>query len=212
MDNLAPFLAGTPLAGAPVATVLLAITVAVSLLALNGMPQLIERGVFRPHWVARQNEWHTVVTSAFLHADLPHLLFNGISFFAFAFSLERRMGSAAFAGLYAFGIVVSSAITWWRHRGNPGYRTLGASGAVLAVLFAFIVYFPTARLVVFPVPMPLPAPVFALAYLTYSIWSSKRGGGRINHDAHLGGAAAGVLFVALTDPQALSQAVASLRM
>jgi membrane associated rhomboid family serine protease len=191
---------------APAATLILATFVIASLWALYAAPGMLERGVLRPHTLVPQREWHTLVTSAFLHADLAHLFFNGFTFFAFGFGLEQRMGTPAFVALYFFGMLVSDAGTWLKQRHNPQYRTLGASGAILAVLFASIVYFPSNSIFILPIPVPIPAPLFALAYLAYSIYASRRGGGRINHDAHLSGAVAGVLFVAASDPAAFDRA------
>lgn len=195
--------------GAPVATLLLLVIVVASAVALRWREDWLERGLFRPFWVTRRGQWGTVVSSAFLHADWPHLLFNAFTFWAFAFMLERRIGSGAFATLYAAGIAASAFGTWLQHRQDPAYRTLGASGAVLAVLFASILYFPSGSLYVFPLPVPLPAPLFALGYLAYTIWASRQDFGRVNHDAHLGGAVAGLAFVGITDPAAFAAALAT---
>lgn len=192
--------------GSPAAALILAGFVAASLFALYRAPTLIERQLFRPYWVFRRREYATPITSAFLHADLPHLLFNGFTFWAFGFGLERRIGTPAFVLLYAFGLLASAAGTYLAHRNEPNYRTLGASGAILAVLFASIVYFPTASIFILPIPVPIPAPLFALAYLAYTWWASRRARGRVNHDAHLSGAVAGIAFVALADPAAIARA------
>jgi len=200
--------------GAPAASLVFVTFVVASLLALYAAPMLVERNLFRPYWWLRpgrrsgqDSELFTPVSSAFLHADLPHLLFNGFTFWAFAFPLERAIGSGRFASLYAFGLLVSTAGTWWRHRRNPNYRTLGASGAITAVLFASIVYVPQASIFMFPIPVPIPAPIFAVLYVAYSVWASRQQAGGINHDAHLGGAVAGVAFVALTDFAAMARAL-----
>ena len=193
--------------GAPVSALLLAAIVAASVAALTAWPAWLERGLFRPHWLVPRREYATLVTSGFLHADLTHLLFNAFTFWAFAFDLERSIGSARFLALYATGLLVSDAGTWLRHRHDPGYGTLGASGALLAVMFASIVYFPSASLYIVPIPVPIPAPLFAVAYLAYEAIASRRGGGRINHDAHLSGALAGVVFVAVTDFARLQSAL-----
>ena len=191
----------------PGATLLLAVIIVASLVALFVAPDVVERNLFRPHWLVPRREYLTLVTSGFLHADLAHLLFNAFTFWAFAFSLERRIGTVKFLGLYFFGLLVSDLGTWVKHRNNPGYQSLGASGAILAVLFASIVYFPSASIFILPIPVPIPAPVFALAYLAYSFYASRQGGGRINHDAHLGGALAGIVFVVFTDVGAVGRAL-----
>ncbi|MEO8298348.1 MAG: rhomboid family intramembrane serine protease [Burkholderiales bacterium] len=192
--------------GAPGAALLLAAIVIASLYGLLKAPQMVVNNLLRPYWLVPRREYVTLITNAFLHADLAHLFFNAITFWAFAFDLERRIGTAPFLALYAFGLLVSDAGTWLRHRDDPDYRCLGASGAILAVLFASIVYFPTASIFILPLPVPVPAPVFALAYLAYSWYASRHMRGGVNHDAHLSGAVAGLLFVALTDSAALVQA------
>jgi len=191
----------------PAATLLLAAMVIASLIGLFVSPPLIERNLFRPHWLVPRREYLTLVTSGFLHADLAHLLFNAFTFWAFAFSLERTIGTEAFVALYAFGLLASDLGTYFAHRTDPEYRTLGASGAILAVLFASIVYHPKASLYMLPIPIPIPAPLFAVGYLAYTYWASSQKRGRVNHDAHLSGALAGIAFVALTDPAALANSV-----
>ena len=143
--------------GAPGAALLLGAMVIASLAGL-AMPSLIERGVFRPYWLVPRREYWTLVSSGFLHADLTHLLFNGFTFWAFAFALEREIGTESFFGLYFFGLLASDAGTWLKHRGDTEYRTLGASGAILAVLFASILYFPSGSIFILPIPVPIPAP------------------------------------------------------
>lgn len=191
---------------APAASSLLAVIVLASLVGLFVAPALIERNLFRPYWLVSRREYATPITSAFLHADLAHLFFNAFTFWAFAFALERQIGTWRFLALYAFGLLASSLGTYFKHRGDPGYRCLGASGAILAVLFASIVYTPTASIFILPIPVPIPAPLFAVAYLAYSYYAAGQARGKVNHDAHLAGALAGIAFVALTDAQALGRA------
>ncbi len=190
----------------PGALLLLAAMLIASVIGLFASPALLERCLFRPYWLLRNNEWSTLVTSAFVHADLPHLVFNAFTFWAFAFSLEASMGTPRFLALYAFGLIVSDLGTYYRHRNDPEYRTLGASGAILAVLFAAIVYTPTSSIFILPIPVPIPAPLFALGYLAYTYYASRQARGRVNHDAHLGGALAGIGFVVLTDWPAVDRA------
>lgn len=189
----------------PAALLILGLTLGVSLLGLYRAPRLIERLVMRPYEVARGRALETVITSGLVHGDLGHLLFNLITFYFFAFPMERFLGTARFALLYLSGLAVSSACSVVKHRNRPGYATLGASGAISAVLFAFIVYFPTTTLVIFPLPVPIPAALFAVAYVVYSWWAARAESGRINHDAHLCGAIFGLAFVAVTDPGAFAR-------
>jgi membrane associated rhomboid family serine protease len=191
-----------------VALVIFVVTLAASLAGLFLKPQIIERSLFRPYWFLRRKQYPTIVTSGFVHADLGHLIFNMLSFYFFAFPLEKQIGSARFAALYFLGLVVSDLGTYFKHRGNPEYASLGASGAISAVLFAAIVYFPWMKLFIIPIPLPIPAPLFAVGYLAYSWWSARQARGRINHDAHLGGALFGVLFVLVTEPAAFSNLLA----
>jgi membrane associated rhomboid family serine protease len=178
------------------------ITIVVSLLGLFSSPTIIERSLLRPYYLARNREYERLITSGFVHADLGHLIFNMITFYAFAFPLERYLGPIRFVSLYFIGMVLSEIGTVIKHRNNPQYASLGASGAILAVLFASIVYFPDQSLFIIPIPVPIPAPLFAVGYLAYSYWSSRQARGRINHDAHIGGALTGLAFVAVTDPGA----------
>ncbi len=188
-----------------VAAIILVVTVVVSLAGLFGSPKIVERSLFRPYWFLRKKQYETIVTSGFVHADLPHLIFNLVTFYFFAFQLEKQVGSARFAALYLIGLVVSDIGTYFKHRNDPEYASLGASGAISAVLFASIVYFPWQKLFIIPIPVPIPAPLFAIGYVAYSWYSASHARGRINHDAHLGGALAGLAFVLLTDPAAYAR-------
>jgi membrane associated rhomboid family serine protease len=183
------------------AATIFALTIIVSLVGLY-YRKLVAVAMLRPYFIARRTRYWTLLSSGFVHADIGHLLFNLITFYSFAFPLERTIGTVRFVSLYLTGLLVSGIGTSVKHRNDPNYASLGASGAILAVLFAFIMYFPRARLVILPLPIPLPAPLFALAYLGFSYYSSRRAQDNINHDAHILGALAGVAFVAVTDPQA----------
>jgi membrane associated rhomboid family serine protease len=191
----------------PAALFILAVNLGLGALGLMAWPQLIERCLFRPYEFARGLRRATLISSAFVHADLSHLAFNMLTFWFFGVKLEREIGTPKFVLLYIIGLLVSSLGSYVKHRNNPGYATLGASGAISAVLFAAIVYDPTMSLYLMFIPIPIPGPVFAVAYLAYTWWSARQNKGRINHDAHLGGALAGLAFVAIVDPGAWARAI-----
>ncbi len=186
------------------ATIIFTATLIASILGLYSSPKIINVGLFRPYWFVRSNQFHTIITSGFIHADMSHLLFNMFTFYFFAFDLERHIGAPRFVILYMFGLVLSHACTFFKHKDNREYASLGASGAISAVLFAYIVYFPTTTLIILPIPIPIPAVLFAVGYVAYSYWSAKQQRGHINHDAHLCGAISGLVFVAISDAAAFS--------
>ncbi|PBS13760.1 rhomboid family intramembrane serine protease [Lysobacteraceae bacterium NML93-0792] len=186
----------------PVTLVLIAITVLVSWQAFE-KPQLLGRLILWPPAVDRRRQYDRLLTHGFIHADWQHLLFNMITLFFFGGTIERAfapyIGPVGFLLFYLSAILVAILPTYLRHRHDPNYRSLGASGAVSAVLFASILINPWSLLLVFFIPMP--AIVFGVCYIGYSIWMDKRGGDNINHSAHLWGAGYGVLFTAMMEPR-----------
>lgn len=182
----------------PATLSLLCLIVGFSALALWVSPKMLTRNLLRPYWMIKERDYATLITSGFIHGDIGHLFFNSLTLFFFGPDLEQRIGSAKFLALYFIGLVLSSAGTVLKQKNNPDYAALGASGAILAVLFAFIVYFPTRTLYLY-FAIPIPAVVFAFGYMAYSWWASKHRRDRINHDAHFDGALTGLIFVGVTD-------------
>jgi membrane associated rhomboid family serine protease len=180
------------------AWIILGLTVLISVVGF-AWPPLTGVCLFRPYWWLRKRQYWSVVSNGFVHANFGHLLFNCLSYWFFAFPLQRVIGDARFGELYFVGLIASNVGTYFKHREDPAYACLGSSGAVLAVLFAAIIYFPHNSLFIFPLPIPIPAPLFAVLYLGYSFYASRHPVGRVNHEAHIDGALAGLAFVALTD-------------
>jgi membrane associated rhomboid family serine protease len=189
------------LAVAPASFAILALTTVVSLIGLMSSPRNIERNLLRPYYLAREKRYDTLITKGFVHADMSHLFFNMLTLYFFGPYLEARIGTPKFVALYFIGLLVASLGTYFRRRRDPHYASLGASGAINTVLFAFIVYYPFVNILLFFV-LPIPAFLYAILFLAYSFWASKHGRDNINHDAHFDGALVGLLFVLVTEPNA----------
>jgi membrane associated rhomboid family serine protease len=185
-------------AQAPAAYSILVLIVVISGIGLMSAPRLVEMNLLRPYRVARGRDYFTVITCGFVHADFGHLLFNSLTLFFFGPGLERLMGTTKFVALYFIGLVVSSLGTVFKQKNNPDYASLGASGAILSVLFAYIVYRPLDKIYLY-FAIGIPAVLFAFGYLAYSWWASGHSRDRVNHDAHLDGALTGLIFVGVTD-------------
>ena len=195
----------------PITYALIGITCLVSWIAFNNR-KLADRLILWPPAIDKHRQYDRLLTYGFIHADFMHLLFNMITLFFFGPLIEQLMGRIGvwvFPVFYLSALVVSILPTYLKNQKNPNYLSLGASGAVSAVLFAFILLQPWQLIFVFFIP--LPAIVFAVLYLGYSIWMDKRGGDRINHSAHLSGAAYGVLFMVVMQPRVLGYFLSQLQ-
>ncbi|MFC4527722.1 rhomboid family intramembrane serine protease [Dyella halodurans] len=184
--------------------IIIGITCVVSFMAFNNA-RLMNDLILWPPAITRHREYHRLVTYGVIHADGSHLLFNMITLFFFGRAMEglytASLGTLGFALFYIVALVVSILPTYLKNRSNPNYRSLGASGAVSAVLFSYILIAPWSRIVVFVLPMP--AIIYAVLYVAYSVYMDRRGGGNVNHSAHLWGAAFGVIFTLLIRPDVL---------
>ena len=182
---------------------LIAVTVLLSWQAWN-QPRLLDRLILWPPAVDRYKQYDRLLSHGFIHADGMHLIFNMITLYAFGQTMEHfftaKIGMLGYLGFYLSAIVIAILPTYSRHRRDAHYRSLGASGAVSAVLFAYILLSPWSGIYLFLIPIPIPAFVFAVLYIGYSIWMDKRGGDNVNHSAHLWGAGYGVMFMLLLEP------------
>jgi membrane associated rhomboid family serine protease len=185
---------------APVASVIFAIIIIVSLLAFYN-DNLYNKLILQPYDVSRGKKVYTLITSGFIHADWSHLFFNMFSYFFFAFQLEATLGHWQFGLLYMVSLVLSDLPSVAKHKNDIWYRSLGASGAISAVVFGYIMFNPLNSLYLMFIPIPIPAIVFGVLYLVYCSYASKRGQGNINHDAHLFGALSGVMITVILVPQ-----------
>ena len=182
---------------------IIAITVIVSLAAWQ-RPALFNAMIYHGPSV-KKGQWWRLISHGFIHGDGNHLLFNMITLFFFGRYMEQLLApgitAAGYILFYLAGILVAILPTHFRHGKNPRYRSLGASGAVSAVLFGYILINPWSMLFVMFVPVP--AVVFAAAYVAYSLWADRRGGDNVNHSAHMFGAVWGVGFLLIINPALL---------
>ena len=186
--------------------IIIAITVVVSVLAFQNTG-LMYKLMMRPYDVMRDKQYYRLVTSGFIHIDWMHLLVNMFVLWSFGQGLLAYYAMAFdekalyyFICLYLGGIIFSDVPSLIKHKNNPGFNSLGASGAVSAVLFAYIFFNPLGKVYIFAM-LPLPGIIWGVLYMVYSIYMSKRGGDNVNHDAHLFGALFGVLFTFAMKPE-----------
>lgn len=187
-----------------VTLIILVITVAVSVLAWQS-PPLMQRLIFYPPAIER-GQVDRMVTHGFIHADGMHLLFNMFTLFSFGRAVEpyfsHRVGVIGFVLFYLAGIVIAIIPTFLKHRNDPRYSSLGASGAVSAVVFSFVLMSPWSILYIFFIPVP--AIIFAVAYVAYSVWADGQNRGNVNHSAHLVGGIYGMLATIAVQPSIVS--------
>jgi membrane associated rhomboid family serine protease len=186
--------------------IIIGITVIVSFSA-DKNPRLKEQLLFDPYRIKHQNEYYRLISSVLIHQDLPHLIFNMVSLYYLGSLIEAQLiatygwqlGTINFALLYILGAAFAEIYPFIKYQ-DGHYRSLGASGAVSAVIFAAIIWKPTMKLSLLFLPIPISAYIFGPLYLAIEYFSMKRGNTGIAHDAHIGGAFFGILFILLLDP------------
>jgi membrane associated rhomboid family serine protease len=173
--------------------------VAVSVAAFSNRA-LMDRLILVPVRVAKRREYQRLLTAGWVHGDAGHLIFNMLSLYFFADMVEHALGAMQFLLLYFSAVVVGFVPTVVRYKNQANYRSLGASGAVSAVIFSAIVMNPGLSMYLMFIPIPIPGWLFGIAYLAYSAYSARRGRDNINHDAHFTGAVYGVAATLVLAP------------
>jgi membrane associated rhomboid family serine protease len=186
--------------------IIIIITVLVSITAFSNN-KVFNDFIFDPPAVTYDKQWYRFLTCGLIHADFGHLIFNMYAFYMFGESVERSFimvfqekGKLLYLLLYITALFACLVPTYLKHRTDGHYRSLGASGAISAVIFAYIVLNPLQKigLIFLPTGWGLPAFVFGFLYLVISSFLDKRGGGGINHSAHIFGALYGIAFLFVT--------------
>jgi membrane associated rhomboid family serine protease len=186
-----------------ITTIIIILTVIISVISFNN-PRIMDSLIFWPPAITIRRQYYRFITCGLIHADTMHLAFNMFTLYFFGKALENYyMGILGlqhvyYPMLYIGALIASNIPTYIKQRDNYNYRSLGASGAVCAVLFSFILILPWEKLLVLGIPMP--AIIYAVLFLGYSIYMSRRGGDNVNHDAHLWGALFGVIFTIAVHP------------
>lgn len=182
-----------------ITTGLVVITVLVSLGGFTNR-KILDDLIFYPPAVTKQNQWYRFFTCGLIHADFIHLLFNMVALYSFGGQVESIFGQLfgpagkwIYLGMYISALLVSLLPTYLKNKNNYNYRSLGASGAVSAVVFAGLLLQPTGQIAFYFIPMP--SFVFAPLYLLFTAYMDRRGGGGINHSAHLWGSLYGLAFI-----------------
>ncbi len=186
-------------------SVTLIITIITALVSFAGFKsqKVIDDLIFYPPAVTENKQYYRFVTCGFIHADIAHLAFNMISFYLFSNGLVEPTfvsyfgvyGKAALVLMYVAALIICLLPTYFKNKHNQNYRSLGASGAVSAVVFAGLMISPLTQIGFFIIPPIIPGFIFGPLYLLISFYMDKRGGDNINHSAHIWGALFGLAFI-----------------
>jgi membrane associated rhomboid family serine protease len=166
--------------------------------------KVVDELIFWPPAISKKHQYYRFITCGLIHADYMHLIFNMLTLYFFGTFMEAHYQGELglqkwyYLALYIGALIVSNIPTYLKHRNDYNYRSLGASGAVSAVLFAFILLYPWQKIIV--LVFPVPAIVYGALFLVYSAYMSRKGGDNVNHDAHFYGALFGILFTIAVSP------------
>jgi membrane associated rhomboid family serine protease len=194
--------------GLNVLTLLILATVITTMIAFNDQRKK-DLWTYSPHAVKHDNQSWRIFTHMWIHVDVNHLLFNMVSLYFLGDLLQGELnyrygsmlGQGHFFVLYIIGGLFATLIPYIRNQDKPNYLSMGASGAVSAIVFAAILWRPDVELGIILLPFRLPAYWFGLLYLAYEFWADRRGNTGIAHDAHIGGAVFGIIYILVIHPE-----------
>lgn len=165
--------------------------------------------VMSPYLVVQRFQVHRMLTAGWLHADVSHLFFNLFTLYFFGDYVVKAIGPVLFVVMYVSAVVIAHVPTTIRHYKNPKYSSLGASGAVAAVIFSGILLYPGLKLSLLFLPIPIPGILYGIGYLAYSAYASWRARDGVNHDAHFAGAIYGCLVTYALEPTRVTATITS---
>ncbi len=187
----------------PVTSLLIVGNVIASFIALSN-PRFLDKNLFHVGPILERREWHRMVTSGFLHGGILHLFVNMYVLFMFGGFVERVMGPVSYVIVYFAALLGGNAWALLENKNKPSYRALGASGATSGIVMSFILFRPFEPLMIFPIPFFMPAVVLGILFVVGSAILAQRENKAIGHEAHLGGALAGIIATIIVVPGALS--------
>lgn len=183
-----------------ITTIIIAITALVTFAGLSNL-EFFDKFKFNISAI-KAGEQYRMITSGFLHADWFHFAFNMFSFWSFANFLTQEFSTVNFLLIYFGSMAIGSLLTYYIHNNEPYYFAIGASGAVMGIIYCAILLYPENSILLFGA-LPIPGYIFAVLYLGYSIYGMKGRYDNIGHTAHLGGALGGLVFTLLIRPSLL---------
>ncbi|RYF88776.1 MAG: rhomboid family intramembrane serine protease [Chitinophagaceae bacterium] len=203
----------------PLTLILIAVNVIFSMVGFSNN-SFLAKTIGWPYYTHTEGQYYRFLTSGFLHADWMHLFFNMFTLYFFGSNIEKIFavaglgGNASYLALYFLGLIVADLPGYFKHQNDYNYRSLGASGAVSAVVFASIVFSPWSSMYLYGA-LKISATVFAVLYIVYCVYMGKRNSDNVNHDAHLWGAVFGLLFtialIAALQPALFEYIIAELK-
>lgn len=190
---------------APATIALICVNVIISCYAFFVDRSFVSQFAFQVQAVRDFKQHYRILTSSFLHGNIPHLLLNMLTLFFFGPEVERILGKLGFLVIYVGAILVSGMIALRVNRNNPGYASVGASDAVSGVVLSFCCFHPLQPLYIMFIPIPIPAILYGALFIAISAQMMDRTNRVIAHESHLGGALAGVALTILMKPEVLTQ-------